>query len=396
MIEKKPDLGGYYIFGSYRLDAQARSLTHKGEAVAITPKVFDILYLLVRNAGEVVDKEQFFREIWPGTVVEESNLSQNIFVLRRLLKEEGNNHRFIVTVPGRGYRFISTVRIESRARSNAVVVQPDVGEAQPGGARGEEQVGQTALVQRFPAAAYPEWLRIPFLSSKQVVTGTVLGLVCVGVAVALSGIWWRVEPVPLQWRAITALSGRESAPALSPDGSMVAFIWNLGHHRGTDLFLQIEGTSEPTRLTNTADAELSPTWSPDGRRLAFVRLSANALSVHAIDLATRDEQRVRDLFPHRTTYIGRYLAWSPDGRSLAIVLKRSVDDAAKLVLHSLDGGMERVLTQPASVDQGDSNPAYSYDGRHLAFVRTAAFNSGAMCGLSALGLTETLSADLGG
>lgn len=95
-----------------------------------------------------------------------------------------------------------------------------------------------------------------------------------------------------------------------------------------------------------------------------------------IDLASHQEERVRDLFPHRTTYIGRYLAWSPDGRSLAIVLKRSTDDPGTLVLQPLEGSTERVLTQPVSVDQGDSNPAYSYDGRHLAFVRTGAFNSG--------------------
>jgi DNA-binding winged helix-turn-helix (wHTH) protein len=141
MTENKPDPFGCYIFGSFRLDAQARSLTHKGGAITITPKVFDILYLLVRNAGEVVDKEQFFREIWPGTIVEESNLSQNIFVLRRLLKDEGDHRPFIVTVPGRGYRFVSTVRIEAPVPSGAGEVRPGADEVQPVIARAEALSG---------------------------------------------------------------------------------------------------------------------------------------------------------------------------------------------------------------------------------------------------------------
>lgn len=234
MTGSRPDHDRFYVFGPFRLNAQARSLTNEGEPVTITPKVLETLYLLVRNAGEVVDKEQFFHEIWPGIIVEESNLSQNIFVLRKLLKEKESQCRFIVTVPGRGYRFVFPVSTEPLAPSDPLRIAD---EAQPMATGANAPVGKS-LVQQLPASmGERKWLRMPILLRKRVVAGGVFGLVVVGVAAALLRVSSRTEPSPLQLRAVTAFPGRESAPALSPDGSMVAFIWNEGRDTGTDLFV---------------------------------------------------------------------------------------------------------------------------------------------------------------
>src|SRR5262245_30945745 len=94
-----------FEFGPFRVDPVERVLLREGQAVSLTPKVFDLLLLLLESRGHVVEKERLMREIWPGTFVEEGNLTQNISVLRKILGE----HQYIQTVPRRGYRFVGHV-----------------------------------------------------------------------------------------------------------------------------------------------------------------------------------------------------------------------------------------------------------------------------------------------
>jgi DNA-binding winged helix-turn-helix (wHTH) protein/TolB-like protein/tetratricopeptide (TPR) repeat protein len=98
-----------YEFGDFRLDAGKRLLWHGGEVLALTPKVLDTLLYLVKNGGKTVGKDELMAAIWPDTVVEENNLNKNISVLRQSLGEKPGEHRFIATVPGKGYRFVATV-----------------------------------------------------------------------------------------------------------------------------------------------------------------------------------------------------------------------------------------------------------------------------------------------
>ncbi|HEY2711829.1 MAG TPA: winged helix-turn-helix domain-containing protein [Chthoniobacterales bacterium] len=100
-----------YEFGDFRLDAVRRRMSRRsGTLVPLTPKVFDTLLYLVQHSGGVLDKERLMEAIWPDSIVEENNLSQNISFLRRILGENPGSHRYIVTVPGRGYRFVAEVR----------------------------------------------------------------------------------------------------------------------------------------------------------------------------------------------------------------------------------------------------------------------------------------------
>lgn len=99
-----------YAFGPFRLDPAQRLLLRDGQPVPLTPKAFDILLALVENRGRVLEKDELMRLVWPDTVVEESNLTQHIFTLRRVLGEGPNDHRYIATVPRHGYRFVAEVR----------------------------------------------------------------------------------------------------------------------------------------------------------------------------------------------------------------------------------------------------------------------------------------------
>lgn len=100
---------GVYEFGGFRVEAGRRVLLRAGNPVPLTPKVFDTLLYLVQRKGQLVEKDDLMKAIWPDTVVEENNLTQNISVLRRVLGESRGESRYILTVPGRGYRFVAEV-----------------------------------------------------------------------------------------------------------------------------------------------------------------------------------------------------------------------------------------------------------------------------------------------
>ncbi len=100
-----------YEFEEFRLCAVKRLLLRDdNEIIPLTPKIFDTLLYLVQNNGKVIEKDELMREIWMDTIVEENNLNKNISVLRGVLGEKPGEHRFIVTVPGHGYKFVAEVR----------------------------------------------------------------------------------------------------------------------------------------------------------------------------------------------------------------------------------------------------------------------------------------------
>jgi DNA-binding winged helix-turn-helix (wHTH) protein/Tfp pilus assembly protein PilF len=100
-----------YAFDDFCLDDATRALSRGGVPIALTPRVFaTLLHLLVRG-GELVDKDELMQVVWPARVVEENNLNQAISALRRALGEPRGEHRCILTVPGRGYRFVAPVQV---------------------------------------------------------------------------------------------------------------------------------------------------------------------------------------------------------------------------------------------------------------------------------------------
>jgi eukaryotic-like serine/threonine-protein kinase len=101
-----------YEFGPFRLDPAQRLLSRDDRPILLQPKAFETLLVLVRNSDRVVMKEELLNAVWADTFVQESNLTQNIFVLRKALGDDNGDarRRYIVTVPGRGYRFAETVR----------------------------------------------------------------------------------------------------------------------------------------------------------------------------------------------------------------------------------------------------------------------------------------------
>src|ERR1700748_1501243 len=127
-----------YEFGPFRVDPARETLLKEGVSVPLTPKTFQILLVLVRHGKEIVTKDDLLKTVWPDTFVEEANLSRNIFLLRKALGEGPQDHQYIVTVPGRGYRFAEDVQFVPEQELNIVAashakVEMQVEESKPWG-----------------------------------------------------------------------------------------------------------------------------------------------------------------------------------------------------------------------------------------------------------------------
>src|SRR6478672_360038 len=104
----------FYEFGAFQLDPVKRLLRRlDGTPVPLTPRVFDTLLYMVEHHDSVMDKERIMEAVWPDSIVQENNLAQAIWKLRQVFGETPGSHSYIVTVPGRGYRFVAEVHKRS-------------------------------------------------------------------------------------------------------------------------------------------------------------------------------------------------------------------------------------------------------------------------------------------
>jgi DNA-binding winged helix-turn-helix (wHTH) protein/TolB-like protein/Flp pilus assembly protein TadD len=187
-----------FRFSDFELDGVKRRLSRNGQTLLLTPKAFDLLLTLVEFRGEVLSKDDLLARVWPGQFVEEGNLKVHISALRKVFGEGKGDHRFIVTVPGRGYSFVadlddrttSEVVVERHSYSNIVV--EDTG-ALPAGSITVDEDGVT----RFSPAA---GISSTFLSRGLVISLSVFAIAAVAVA-----YWFFIREAPVS-KPITSVA----------------------------------------------------------------------------------------------------------------------------------------------------------------------------------------------
>lgn len=175
-------------FGPYRVDSERRLLLRGQAPVPLSPKAFDLLVVLIERTGEVVSKDDLMSLLWPDTFVEESNLGQHVFQLRKALGERPQDHTYIVTVPGRGYLFAEKVRHVAPEPSN-------IAEDEEQGAWGEDCKGQEIVIAsrslqkvRIEGASTAN-SSISLVSQKQRMISAIVGAIIAGVIVASYAAW---------------------------------------------------------------------------------------------------------------------------------------------------------------------------------------------------------------
>jgi len=338
-------------FGAFELNLQSRELRKAGIRLNLPEQPLQILECLLDRPGELVDRDQLCKRLWPGdTFVDfEHGLNAAVKRLRDVLGDSADSPRFVETVPRRGYRFLAPV------------------ERWPNGAT--DSTEQPAVLH-----ARHRW---PLWASAAILT-----------VLATAALAWTLVPPravvakqPPRLVQLSTLSGWSEWPSFSPDGSQVAFT-RYFDDKGS-IQVQVIGSTESRPLMTGGAMDFSPSWSPDGRRIAFLREGTDTDRIHLTTPLGGSAVKVSD-FPARAP-----LSWSPDGRYLAVqrAVTSSTEESAVWLI-PVDGGDPRAITHgtPPSVH---TSPSFSPDGRRLAYAACADGIEGG-CHIEVIGLTQDL------
>jgi len=176
---------------------------------------------------------------------------------------------------------------------------------------------------------------------------------------------FRRPPTSTRVVPFTSFPGQKSNPAFSPDGNQIAFVWDGDGAGIPGLYVKLIDAGTPLRLaTLSGNPGPNLAWSPDGRHVAFVRGGSNG-GIFTVPALAGPERKL--------TEMRGGFAWSPDGKTLAIVSNEAPQEPLSIYLLSIDTGEKRRLTALPPGSFGDTSPAFSPDGRSLAFIRNPNF-----------------------
>ncbi|AKC87948.1 winged helix-turn-helix domain-containing protein [Pseudoxanthomonas suwonensis] len=329
----------------------------RGRVAQVEPKVMQVLVLMAQRPGAVISRKTFLDTVWAGTVADDYLLNRAVSELRKIFDDDPQAPRYIETIRKSGYRLVAPI---APARVAAAVATPTADAAATDPA---PDASSTAPSPSPPATG--------FLRSAPARQGLALACVAV-VAAGVVLLAWRpfggasggVEAYEV--RPLTSLVGRELEPSLSPDGSRVAFIWDGGDGGPFDVFVKTIGSEDLLNLTDSPAGERHPLWFPDGRALLFARTEGDGTSFMRVSALGGGATRVH-ADPAATDVRG--LGLSPDGTRITYAARADATAPYRIVLASLDGGEQRIVTDPPPGTLGDTDPRFARDGRSLVFVR---------------------------
>jgi Tol biopolymer transport system component/DNA-binding winged helix-turn-helix (wHTH) protein len=353
----------FYKFGPFRVDPTSRRLLRQGQAVQITPKAFDVLLVLIENSGQVIDKEELMKKVWPDTAVEENNLTRNISSLRKALGESPGEHRYIVTVPGRGYSFVAEIEELSDEAAELVVEEHNLARL-----ASEEQA--TNLHPMVSASG--DLINRPRpKSSRAVIVPVLLVIALASIAFALYRLYsgGRTDNRPaalfqnLQMRRLTS-TGNAVTAAISPDSKYVAYA--IEEKSKQSLWVRQIATASNVQIVPPDDVSYwGITFSPDSNYIYYVAWPWNKTDASLYQLPV-----LGDALPRKLIDDVHSISFSPDGKRFTYVVTHSSTGESKLMIANADGTQEQVLAlrqHPEFFsDNIDVGPAWSPDGKVIA------------------------------
>jgi Tol biopolymer transport system component/DNA-binding winged helix-turn-helix (wHTH) protein len=345
----------FYDFGPFRLDATNRLLLKDGELVSLKRKAVETLLALIEHRGEVVGKDELIKTLWPDSFVEESNLSQYIYLLRKTLGEG----EYIATISGRGYRFTAEARETYEPDEQIVLEDHTVAHLVIMEEQADESAVSAAASEPVVTAGSKGKLLLGIVArNKRAIFVSVPLVAAILVGIGMRGRFSAPKPPATPARLVfaTSFAGNEVEPAFSPDGKQLAFIWDGEKGDTPDVYVKLLDVGTPLRLTTDPGRERLPVWSPDGRFIAFLRGADPVWQVILIPALGGPERRLGEVMTG--------LDWSPNGQALAVT------DENAITLLNIETGQRKKLTAPPKNILGDMRPVFSPDGRKLAFVRS--------------------------
>ena len=385
-----------YEFGGFSLDRDERVLRRSGSPVPLTPKATEILLTLVQRHGHIVDKEELMREVWPDTAVEESNLTQNIYTLRKVLSNGVGKCLFIETVPRRGYRFVGSVRTRDQAPVGSLAlstpaIEPDVQPDGQTGSRAMGRIGPELFAATVDARGAPPRRRHRFEWVVTAVAAAAITAAVIWNTPSSSGVadappeltprLSRVTNVGTVVRATISRDGRSLAYAVSAGARESLWVKDIHSGRPSQLIEPAVGTyrrggglsyapggwvyytwfrpdlssvgvfrirdqgGRPERLANVWDL---PSFDPRGERFACITTTSSSIRDSRLLVYDGNTQspRVVAMRAPPMTFLQMRPAWSPDGKTLAAwSMSERAPLIRDLVTVSVDDRRERIISK---------------------------------------------------
>ncbi|RNC79607.1 MAG: hypothetical protein ED557_13870 [Balneola sp.] len=327
MKEETTHTQAFYI-GDFTVLPMQNEVIINGHSVQVENKVMQVLVYLAQNSDRVVTREELLQEIWKQEYVSEEVLTRCISVLRRTFKDDIKEPRVIRTIRKKGYRLVAEVTFGDKREKAQEVVEKK----------------KNSLV---------------FILVISVLILLFIGNTIYSQRDNNDFVVWQDFP--------TATSKKnEIFPAISPDGSRIAYAMYSDSDTNRDITVAISGVEgESIRITNHPGNESAPVWSPDGRYIAYFRQEGEKSGIYKIPAQGGMEEKIG--VPYNL--IAQHMSWSPDGKQIAYVDRESKRDSYSIYLMNVENGTKVKLTTPTNQHWGDYAPSFSPDGSKLSFIR---------------------------
>jgi Tol biopolymer transport system component/DNA-binding winged helix-turn-helix (wHTH) protein len=385
LVNDPPARGeGAFEAGGWIVEPELNCLRKGNLEQRVEPKVMKVLLTLAAHPNHVVSKENLIATVWPDTFVSDDVLTRCISILRRITGDDPHAPRFIQTVPKAGYRLVAPI---SEIAAVAAATHPEAPSANGRSAPIESAL--LGIAEAPPGSA---------VEPGPLANGRIWVVVAIAVAIiliVLTGFWlWnarhpRGEPAVFRsFRTVqfTSSAGEQTQPAFSADGRRIAFVRIAEDGGSRRIYLkQIgrESESELTPVTGTysqpgnklaseaGEQQFSPAWSPDSRQIAYLAESKSGLGLYIAEPGSGRPARKVYTPQEPSHWEQGALSWSPDGRTL--IFPDHVGSQPDSCIFALDlgTGKARPISTPPAGWEGDLNPAYSPDGRRIAFTRAS-------------------------
>jgi Tol biopolymer transport system component/DNA-binding winged helix-turn-helix (wHTH) protein len=362
-------------FGVFEVDLQEAELRQSGLRQKLSPQAFEVLRAMLERPGELITREELQERLWPGntTVDYELGLKKCINRIREVLGDSSDHPRFVETVPRRGYRFVASIQEH----------EPFVA-----GAGSASDKSSTAPVDTDDDRG-PQPDRTVKRPTKVLLAGVLVTVIALVSTWLLRGYGRNGSNAHTVSSAMVTLlpltiEGDQRLPALSPDGSRVAFLRSARLRTESGLYAAVVGSQSSVRLTQSgeptllnevktpADEPYSPAWSPDGREVAFLRDRGDKFLIETVPALGGAERTIyagsRSPLIYETGKGG--LSFSPDGKFLAFAEWNAAIQSSSIKVLSLLDSSTRVLASPPPASH-DRRPAFSPSGDKLAFIRSS-------------------------
>ena len=375
MSDSKPGQSfghGGYAFGPFVVDLVKRTLWREHRLVPITSKTFDVLVVLLEHRDHIVSKDELLNRVWPDTAVNENNLARQISSLRRALGQRPDQHDFVVTVPGNGYRFVATVQDlpdvtgvrNGHRRHGHVPPEPAVDLA-------DRATMNFCRLSRFQESAQAPSIpdHRPDANGRWPSPGALVATSCALLATVGLTLLRPADPNPHPRRTLQRITYDAAAlprdAAWAPDGQWVVYANDRAGN--ADIWKQRVGDPDPIRLTTSEVNESQPQWSPDGQSIVF-RSERDGGGVYVIPASGGAERIVSNF--------GYEPMWSSDGT--LILFKRSavLPDLPTIYVVGLDGKPPRPVRPDVLGQFRSLHAAWHPDSRRISVWGTMGTEQG--------------------